>query len=376
MIRMLTAGESHGKGLSVIIDGFPAGMTVDVAFINAELNRRQKGYGRGKRMQIESDEVEILSGVRNAKTIGSPISLWIKNRDYGNWSGRMNTGPLETDKPVTAPRPGHADLTGIQKFGLSDVRDVLERASARETAGRVAAGALCKQLLKQFDIRIFSHTIAIGSIMAENTTRSEEETESSALRCRDAKQEAEMMLSIENAGATGNTLGGISEIVAKNICPGLGTYAQWNRRLDARIAEALMSIPSVKGVFIGDEDISLRPGSEAQDEIDYKPSEGFYRKSNHAGGVEGGMSNGEDLVVRIHVKPLPSLGRPLKSVDIISKKSVCAQKERADVCVVPAAGVVGEAMLAFVLTQALTDKFGGDSIDDIKTNYQQYLKRL
>lgn len=376
MIRMLTAGESHGKGLSVIIDGFPAGMTVDAAFINAELNRRQKGYGRGKRMQIESDEVEILSGVRNAKTTGSPISLWIKNRDYENWRGRMNTGPLETDEPVTAPRPGHADLTGIQKFGLSDVRDVLERASARETAVRVAAGALCKQMLKQFGIRIFSHTIAIGSIMAGNTTRNEEETESSALRCRDAKKEAEMMLLIENAGTAGNTVGGISEIVAKNLCPGLGTYTQWDRRLDARIAEALMSIPSVKGVFIGDEDISLRPGSEAQDEIDYKPSEGYYRESNHAGGIEGGMSNGTDLVARIHVKPLPSLGRPLKSVDIISKKRVCAQKERADVCVVPAAGVVGEAMLAFVLTQALTEKFGGDSIDDIKTNYQQYLKRL
>jgi len=339
MIRMLT----------------PAGMTVDVAFINTELNRRQKGYGRGKRMQIESDEVEILSGVRDAKTTGSPISMWIKNRDYENWRRRMNTGPLEAGEPVTAPRPGHADLTGIQKFDLSDVRDVLERASARETAGRVAAGALCKQLLKQFGIRIFSHTIAIGYIMAENTTRNEEETESSALRC---------------------TVGGISEIIAKNLCPGLGTYTQWDRRLDARIAEALMSIPSVKGVFIGDEDISLRPGSEAQDEIDYRSSEGFYRKSNHAGGIEGGMSNGEDLVARIHVKPLPSLGRPLKSVDIISKKSVDAQKERADVCVVPAAGVVGEAMLAFVLTQALTEKFGGDSIDEIKINYQQYLKKL
>jgi len=376
MIRMLTAGESHGKGLSVIIDGLPAGMPVDQEFINIELKRRQQGYGRGKRMQIESDTVEILSGVRNGKTIGSPISLWIKNRDYENWKDRMNAGPLETDEPLTAPRPGHADLAGVQKFGLSDVRDVLERASARETAARVAAGALYKQLLKQFDIKIFSHTVAIGSVASENATRGNAEAEFSPLRCRDANQEPGMMQLIDRAIEEGNTLGGVSEIIATGVCPGLGTCAQWDQRLDARIAAAMTSIPSVKGIAIGDNDISEKPGSEAQDEIIYESKKGFFRKSNHAGGIEGGISNGEDIVVRINIKPLPSLRKPLLSADIRTGKTVDAQKERADVCIVPAAGVVAESMLAFVLAEALTEKFGGDSIDDMKANFQQYMQRL
>ena len=376
MIRMLTAGESHGKGLSVIIDGLPAGLSVDQEFINIELKRRQQGCGRGKRMQIESDTVEILSGVRNGKTIGSPISLWIKNRDYENWKDRMNFGPLETDEPVTAPRPGHADLAGVQKFGLSDVRDVLERASARETAARVAAGALCKQLLKHFDIKIFSHTVAIGSVATENATRGNEEAEFSPLRCRDTNQEPRMMQLIDKAIEEGNTLGGVSEIIATGVCPGLGTYTQWDQRLDARIAAAIMSIPSVKGVVIGDDDISEKPGSEAQDEIFYESKKGFLRKSNHAGGIEGGISNGEDIVVRINIKPLPSLRKPLLSADIRTGKAVDAQKERADICVVPAAGVVAESMLAFVLAEILTEKFGGDSIDDMKANFQQYMQRL
>jgi len=376
MIRMLTAGESHGKGLSVIIDGLPAGLPVDQEFINIELKRRQQGYGRGKRMQIESDRVEILSGVRNGKTIGSPISLWIKNRDYENWKDRMNVGSLEIDEPVTAPRPGHADLAGIQKFGLSDVRDVLERASARETAARVAAGALYKQLLKQFDIKIFSHTVSIGSVMSESATCSNAEAEFSPLRCRDANQEPGMMQLIDKAIEEGNTLGGVSEIIATGVCPGLGTYTQWDQRLDARIASAMTSIPSVKGVAIGDDDINERPGSEAQDEIIYESKKGFLRKSNHAGGIEGGMSNGEDIIVRINIKPLPSLRKSLLSADIRTGKPVDAQKERADVCVVPAAGVVAESMLALVLAEALTEKFGGDSIDDMKANFQQYMQRL
>jgi len=376
MIRMLTAGESHGKGLSVIIDGLPAGLPVDQEFINIELKRRQQGYGRGKRMQIESDRVEILSGVRNGKTIGSPISLWIKNRDYENWKDRMNVGSLEIDEPVTAPRPGHADLAGIQKFGLSDVRDVLERASARETAARVAAGALYKQLLKQFDIKIFSHTVSIGSVMSESATCSNAEAEFSPLRCRDANQEPGMMQLIDKAIEEGNTLGGVSEIIATGVCPGLGTYTQWDQRLDARIASAMTSIPSVKGVAIGDDDINERPGSEAQDEIIYESKKGFLRKSNHAGGIEGGMSNGEDIIVRINIKPLPSLRKSLLSADIRTGKPVDAQKERADVCVVPAAGAVAEALLAFVLAEALTEKFGGDSIDDMKANFQQYMQRL
>jgi len=376
MIRMLTAGESHGKGLSVIIDGLPAGLPVDQEFINIELKRRQHGYGRGKRMQIESDTVEILSGVRNGKTIGAPISLWIKNRDYENWKDRMNVGPLETDEPVTAPRPGHADLAGVQKFGLSDIRDVLERASARETAARVAAGALYKQLLKQFDIKIFSHTVAIGSVATENATRSNEGAEFSPLRCRDDNQESVMMQLIDRAIEEGNTLGGVSEIIATGVCPGLGTYTQWDQRLDARIAAAMTSIPSVKGVAIGDDDIGKKPGSEAQDEIIYESEKGFFRKSNHAGGIEGGMSNGEDIVVRINIKPLPSLRKPLLSADIRTGKAVDAQKERADVCIVPAAGVVAESMLAFVLAESLTEKFGSDSIDDMKANFQQYMQRL
>ncbi len=376
MIRMLTAGESHGKGLSVIIDGLPAGLPVNQEFINIELKRRQQGYGRGKRMQIESDTVEILSGVRNGKTIGAPISLWVKNRDYENWKDRMNVGPLETDKPVTAPRPGHADLAGVQKFGLSDIRDVLERASARETAARVAAGALYKQLLKQFDIKIFSHTVAIGSVASENATRSNAEAEFLPLRCRDDNQEPRMMQLIDKAIEEGNTLGGISEIIATGVCSGLGTYTQWDQRLDARIAAVMTSIPSVKGVAIGDDDISEKLGSEAQDEIIYESEKGFFRKSNHAGGIEGGISNGEDIVVRINIKPLPSLRKPLRSADIRTGKAVDAQKERADVCVVPAAGVVAESMLAFVLAEALTEKFGGDSIDDMKANFQQYMQRL
>ncbi|MCK4641810.1 MAG: chorismate synthase, partial [Candidatus Marinimicrobia bacterium] len=324
----------------------------------------------------ESDTVEILSGVRNGKTIGAPISLWVKNRDYENWKDRMNVGPLETDKPVTAPRPGHADLAGVQKFGLSDIRDVLERASARETAARVAAGALYKQLLKQFDIKIFSHTVAIGSVAAENATRSNAEAEFLPLRCRDDNQEPRMMQLIDKAIEEGNTLGGISEIIATGVCSGLGTYTQWDQRLDARIAAVMTSIPSVKGVAIGDDDISEKLGSEAQDEIIYESEKGFFRKSNHAGGIEGGISNGEDIVVRINIKPLPSLRKPLRSADIRTGKAVDAQKERADVCVVPAAGVVAESMLAFVLAEALTEKFGGDSIDDMKANFQQYMQRL
>ena len=376
MIRMISAGESHGKGLSVIIDGCPAGLTIDIDFINAELRRRQQGYGRGKRMQIEADEVEILSGVRDGKTIGSPIALWIKNRDYANWQGRMNINKLDVDDPVTAPRPGHADLAGVQKFGLDDVRNVLERASARETAARVAAGAIIKIFLKEFGIRLSSQTISIGNIEVAEKSRLIEDTEKSLLRCADKKQEILMMKRIDEAAEKGDTLGGVSEIRALGVCPGLGTYTQWDLRLDSKVSAAMMSIPSVKGVTIGERGISSKPGSMAQDEIFYDGEKGFIRHSNHAGGVEGGMSNGEDIVVNIEIKPIPSLRTPLKSVDIRTGKAVDAQKERADVCVVPAAGVVAEAMLALTLANAITEKFGGDTINDIKTNYNQYLKRV
>ncbi|MDO9548478.1 MAG: chorismate synthase [Candidatus Marinimicrobia bacterium] len=376
MIRMISAGESHGKGLSVIIDGFPAGLTIDVDVINAELKRRQLGYGRGKRMQIETDEVEILSGVRNGKTIGSPISLWIKNRDYANWQSRMNAGKLDVDDPVTAPRPGHADLVGVQKFALDDVRNVLERASARETAARVAAGTILKLFLKEFGIQLSSQTIAIGNIEVAEKSRSAEDIENSPLRCADPEQEKAMMKLIDAAAEKGDTLGGVSEIRASGLCPGLGTYTQWDTRLDTKIAAATMSIPSVKGVTIGDRNISQKPGSAAQDEIFYNAEDGFTRSSNHAGGIEGGMTNGNDVVVNIEIKPLPSLRSPLKSADIRTGAAVDAQKERADVCVVPAAGVVAEAMLALTLANALTDKFGSDTVEDIQTNYKQYMKRI
>ena len=376
MIKMISAGESHGKGLTVIVEGLPAGLKVSENVINAELQRRQKGYGRGQRMRIESDEVEILSGIRNGKTTGAPVTLWIKNRDYENWQKQMSIGPLEIDQPVTAPRPGHADLTGIQKFGLTDIRDVLERASARETAARVAAGVLLKLLLQEFGIRLISYTKSIGHITATDNSRSFAEAENSPLRCRDAAQEKAMMQLIDRAAKAGNTLGGTAEIIATGVCPGLGTYTQWDQRLDSRIAAALMSIPSVKGVSIGDQDISQKLGSEAHDEIYFDSAKGFYRQSNHAGGIEGGMSNGGDIIVTIVIKPLPSLGKPLQSADIRTGKAVAAQKERADVCVVPAAGVIAEAMLALVLAQALVEKFGSDSLNDLKLNYQNYRERL
>jgi chorismate synthase len=376
MISMTSAGESHGKGLTVIVEGLPAGLKVAEDVINAELKRRQQGYGRGQRMQIESDKVEILSGIRNGKTTGSLVTLWIKNRDYENWQQQMATGPLETDQPVTAPRPGHADLAGIQKFGLTDIRDVLERASARETAARVAAGALLKLLLQEFGIRLISHTKAIGNLTAMDNSRSLAETENSPLRCRDASQEKAMMQLIDRAAKDGNTLGGATEIIATGVCPGLGTYTRWDQRLDSQIAAAMMSIPSVKGIFIGDQDISQKWGSEAHDEIYFNSTRGFYRQSNHAGGIEGGMSNGCDIIVTIAIKPLPSLGKPLQSVDIRTREAVAAQKERADVCVVPAAGVVAESMLALVLAQVLVEKFGGDSLNDMKRNYQNYIERL
>lgn len=376
MIRMLSAGESHGKGLNVVVDGFPAGLKIDADFINAELGRRQQGYGRGERMQIESDRVEIISGVRDGLTIGSPIALWIENRDYKNWQGRMSTGKLSVNEPVTAPRPGHADLAGVQKFGLKDIRNVLERASARETAARVAAGALMKLLLQEFGIALGSKTVSIGQIAVKKNSRSAQETEQSPLRCADAEQEKAMMRLIDEASAEGNTLGGISEVIARGVCPGLGTYTQWDQRLDAKIATAMMSIPSVKAVTIGDPDIGAKLGSEAQDEIFYTEESGFVRKSNHAGGIEGGMTNGNDIVLNIMIKPLPSLRKPLQSADIRTGIAVDAQKERADVCVVPAAGVIAEAMLAQVLADAMTEKFGGDCLEDMQASYQQYLGRI
>jgi chorismate synthase len=377
MIRLITSGESHGKALSVIIEGVPAGLTVDSKFINNELSRRQKGYGRGGRMKIESDKAEILSGIRYGETIGSPISIQIKNKDFENWKNIMKIAKGSTDKKVTSPRPGHADLAGILKYGRTDIRDILERASARETASRVAAGAIFKLFLAEFGVKIYSHTIAIGKISIKKPVKSSDEIENSPLRCTDPEKEKEMMKLIDDAKKKGNSIGGVSEIRAAGVCSGIGSHVHFDRRLNVTIAAAMMSIPTVKGVEIGEGIKNAEKfGSKVQDEIFYSKNKGFYRSTNRAGGIEGGMSNGEDIVTRIYLKPIPTLSSPLKSVDIKTKKRTLAQKERADNCVVPAAGVIGESMMAYVLSNAFLDKFGGDCMKDIKANYNSYIKRI
>lgn len=377
MIRLITSGESHGKALSVIIEGMPAGLQIDTEFINKELSRRQKGYGRGGRMKIESDKAEILSGVRFGETIGSPISIQIKNKDFENWKDIMKTAKGSTDKKVTSPRPGHADLPGILKYGRIDIRDILERASARETAARVAAGAIFKLFLGEFGINIYSNTIAVGKICVKKRTKGLEEIEDSPLRCTDPKCEKEMIKLIDDAKKKGDSLGGVSEITALGVCPGIGSHVHFDRRLNASIASAMMSIPTVKGVEIGEGIKNTEKfGSKVQDEIFYSKKKGFYRSTNRAGGIEGGMSNGEDILVRIYLKPIPTLSSPLKSVDIKTKKQTLAQKERADVCVVPAAGVIGESMMAYVLSNAFIDKFGADTMKDIKASYNSYIERI
>ena len=377
MIRLLTSGESHGKALSAIIEGIPAGLKINLNFINSELARRQKGYGRGGRMKIETDKAEILSGMRFGETIGSPISIQIKNRDFENWKSIMKNTEGSTDKTISSPRPGHADLPGIFKFGRNDIRDILERASARETAVRVAAGAIFKLFLAEFGINIYSHTISIGKISIKKTTKTLAEIENSPLRCGDPAAEKKMIKIIDEAKKKGDSLGGVSEIIARGVCAGTGSHVHFDRRLDACIANAMMSIPAVKGVEIG-EGIknATRSGSKVQDEIFYSEKKGFYRPTNRAGGIEGGMSNGEEIVTRIYLKPIPTLSSPLKSVDVKTKEQTLAQKERADVCVVPAAGVIAESMLAYALSDAYLEKFGCDCLGDIKSNYRSYLERI
>ncbi len=377
MIRLITSGESHGKALSVIIEGVPAGLTVGSKFINDELSRRQKGYGRGGRMKIESDKAEILSGVRYGETIGSPISIQIKNKDFENWKDVMKIAKGSTDKEITSPRPGHADLPGILKYGRTDIRDILERASARETASRVAAGAIFKLFLAEFGINIYSHTIAIGKISVKKPVKSFDEIEGSPLRCTDLDAEKKMMKLIDDAKKKGDSIGGVSEIVVQGVCPGIGSHVHYEHRLNASIASAMMSIPTVKGVEIGEGIKNAENfGSKVQDEIFYSKEKGFYRSTNRAGGIEGGMSNGEDIVTRIYLKPIPTLASPLKSVDIKTKKQTLALKERADNCVVPAAGVIGESMMAYVLSNTFLNKFGADCMKDIKANYNSYIERI
>lgn len=382
--KFTTAGESHGKALIAIVEGLPSGLEIDLEKINRELWRRQQGYGRGGRMKIESDKAEILSGIRHGKTLGSPIALMIENRDFVHWTEIMSAEKL-AEKPknqriVTRPRPGHADLAGGQKFQTRDLRDILERASARETAARVACGALAKQLLENFGIEIKSHVIKLGKIPSEPLQKTWEEIsaidKNSELNCADKTIEAEMKSHIDEAKANGDTLGGIFEVVAKNTVTGLGSHTSWSEKLDGRIAQAMMSIQAVKAVEIGEGVANAgKFGSEVHDEI-YFENESFKRKTNRAGGLEGGITNGEELRVRGYLKPISTLRKPLHSVDIDTKEENLAAFERSDITAVPAAGVIGEAMLAIVLANSMREKFGGDSLAEMKRNFENYVEEL
>ena len=371
MLRYLTAGESHGKCLVAILEGLPAGLTISVKEIDQELARRQKGYGRGMRMKIEKDKVEILSGLRKGKTIGSPIALLVKNNDF-----KINVLP-----PITSPRPGHADLAGALKFNTKDIRDVLERASARETAMRVAVGAICKSFLREFKVALISHVIKIGEVKAHaeqlSFSQIRQRIAKSFLNCADKTAEAKMIEEIDLAREEKDTLGGVFEIQAINLPIGLGSCASWERRLDAQLASALMSVPAVKAVEIGAGFYAAScRGSQVHDEILYAKGKGFVRRTNNAGGLEGGMTNGQPLILRCAMKPIATLKKPLASVDIRSKHPKGAVVERADVCAVPACAVVSEDMVAFCLTCAWLEKFAGDSLQETKRNYQGYLKQI
>jgi len=384
MIRYLTAGESHGPGLVGIVEGLPANLEIDLARVNHELYRRQQGYGRGRRQQIEKDKVEILSGIRFKKTLGSPVSFLLRNKDWQNWTEIMAIEEGVSKKEVTKPRPGHADLAGAMKYDFSDMRNVLERSSARETAMRVAAGSFAKELLHTFDISIYSHVVELGPVKAKNEITREipnkknisQIADQSPVRCLDKKVEQEMISFIDNAKNEGDTAGGIIEVIIRNLPPGLGSYVQWDRKLDAQLAFALMSIQAVKGVEVGmGFDAARTPGSNVHDEILYENDQ-FLRKTNNAGGIEGGMSTGDDIVLRIAMKPIPTLMKPLYSVDLKTKQPYKAHVERSDVTAVPACSVIAEAVVAPVIGNAFLEKFGRDTIADIKNNYTIYLERL
>ncbi|HEY0405656.1 MAG TPA: chorismate synthase [Pyrinomonadaceae bacterium] len=386
MFKFTTAGESHGRALVAIVEGLPAGLPVDVEQINHELERRQWGYGRGGRMKIEKDRAEIISGVRHGLSLGSPLALMIENKDWANWTEIMNAEPRdiapEKSRRVKRPRPGHADLAGGQKFGARDLRNVLERASARETAARVACGALARQLLGVFQIEIRSHVIQLGGV-PETALELSWETiaaiaDDAPLRCADAAAQTRMMELIDEMRRAGDTLGGVFEVVARGCVPGLGSHTSWHEKLDGRLAQAVMSIPAVKGVAIGaGVEASNLPGSEVHDEISYnETSREFIRRTNRAGGLEGGITNGEELRVRGHLKPISTLRRALRSVDIDTKEEESAAFERSDVTAVPAAGVIGEAMVALVLADAMRDKFGGDSLGEMRRNFEGYREQL
>lgn len=390
--RYVTAGESHGKGLLAIVEGVPAGLPLSSETIRLELARRQKGHGRGGRMKIEKDAAEILSGVRLGETLGSPIGLSIPNRDWQNWQIPMSADPVPgaSDaelRRVKLPRPGHADLVGLLKYDRRDARDILERSSARETAARVASAAIAKRLLAEFDVRIGSHVVALGGVEARRFGPDEypddinSAAEPSPVRCLDAEAEARMIEAIDAAKADGDTVGGVFEVVALNLPVGLGSHISAETRLDGRLAWALMSIQAQKGVEIGlGFEATRRRGSAVHDEIEADPARvragGFRRRTNGAGGLEGGMTNGEPLVIRVAMKPLSTLMRPLKSVDLETGDVAHAVRERSDVTAVPAAGVVGEAMVALVLADAMCEKFGGDSLSEMRRNFEMYLQHL
>jgi chorismate synthase len=387
MFRFVTAGESHGQALIAWVSGVPAGVPIDFEFVQRELHRRQLGYGRGGRQKIEKDRVEFLSGVRHGQTIGAPIALRIENRDWANWEKALSVEKLaeseSSEHHLTAPRPGHADLAGSMKFNLHDARYILERASARETAARVATGTIAKLLLRQFECEVLSHVIAVGKARFERAAAWSEiqavcENLDSPLRCVDPQTEAQMKGEVDVVHRAGNTVGGIFEVVAHNVVTGLGSHAQWDEKLDARLAQAVMSIQAVKGVEIGAGIAAATSyGSEVMDEIGYdKAAKQFTRASNRAGGLEGGITNGQDVVVRGYLKPISTLRTPLGTVDMVTKEPISAAYERSDVCVVPAGGIAGEAMVSVVLAQAMVEKFGGDSLGEMRRNFDGYLQQL
>ena len=371
MLKFLTAGESHGPCLIAILEGMPAGVPIDLSAMQREMRRRQLGYGRGPRMQFETDTVELLGGLRRGKTLGSPIALAIKNKDAS----------IDRLPVVTQPRPGHADLTGAIKYDHRDIRNVLERASARETAARVAIGALCKQLLSPLGVELASHVVALGSVRAKavaaSVARLRAKADATPLRCLDPHATEQMTRLIDAAVKAGDTLGGVFEVLAEGAPPGLGSYVHYDRRLDAILGRAILSIHAVKAVEVGDGVLAASlPGSRVQDEIFYTKGRGFRRSSNRSGGFEGGMTTGQPIVVRGFLKPLSTLRKPLRSVEINTKRAVVATVERSDVTTVPAAGVIGEAMIAFELANAVLEKFGGDSLRELKRNHQNYLRQI
>jgi chorismate synthase len=382
-LRLITAGESHGPGLTCVVEGLPAGLPVTQGELNADMARRQLGHGRGGRMKIERDAAEVTGGIRHGRTLGGPIALQVANRDYANWQERMSPWPVDEEiAEVHLPRPGHADLVGTQKYKQSDVRNILERASARETAARVAGGALCKAFLRALGVEVRSHVVQIASVRAPERERELAlddfaDVDGSPVRCLDAEATRAMVREIDDLRKANESLGGVFEVQAFGLVPGLGSHVSWEQRMDGRVAMAICSIQAVKGAAIGDAfTIAGLPGSRAHDELFYSSERGYYRETNRAGGLEGGMTNGLPLIVRGAMKPLPTLTKPLRSVDTETHEPAQALRERTDSCTVPAAGVVGEAMVALVLADAYRQKFGGDHIDDVIEALRAYERRI